>query len=271
MKKTIIGVCTTLLIAVFMTGCSNDDDSDLSSVERSLVGCWQVVEHFNYSHQEPINGIQVIEFKSDRTQSFYQDGELQYETQFWAKPTKNEDGYYLCHQPDEDYSQSTYSCGFEIAGNILTIWESGCFNVSKTVYQRIPSLNAADPEVGAYKYEDNPTTLEGTWHLAKANFSFGGIYEFEPGDVIVYFNPNHTVQVINKSETKERKPFMDSGFYSYEIIKTETNKYDGTVFTTIDLNGQQCTYWFKDGMMTLDYGMAYDAPGYFFKKLKFTN
>jgi len=51
MKKTIIGVCTTLLIAVFMTGCSNDDDSDLSSVERSLVGCWQVVEHFNYSHQ----------------------------------------------------------------------------------------------------------------------------------------------------------------------------------------------------------------------------
>jgi hypothetical protein len=152
MKKTIIGVCTTLLIAVFMTGCSNDDDSDLSSVERSLVGCWQVVEHFNYSHQEPINGIQVIEFKSDRTQSFYQDGELQYETQFWAKPTKNEDGYYLCHQPDEDYSQSTYSCGFEIVGNILTIWESGCFNVSKTVYQRIPSLNAADPEVGAYKY-----------------------------------------------------------------------------------------------------------------------
>ena len=99
------------------------------------------------------------------------------------------------------------------------------------------------------EYEDNPTTLEGTWHLAKANFSFGGIYEFEPGDVIVYFNPNHTVQVINKLETKERKTFMDSGFYSYEVIKTETNKYDGTVFTTIDLNGQQCTYWFKDGMM----------------------
>ena len=131
--------------------------------------------------------------------------------------------------------------------------------------------NNSNPDVGAYKYEDNPTMLEGTWHLAKANFSFGGIYEFEPGDVIVYFNPNHTVQVINKLETKEMKPFMDSGFYSYEIIKTETNKYDGTVFTTIDINGQQCTYWFKDGMMTLDYGMAYDAPGYFFKKLKFTN
>ena len=61
-----------IAIAFSLCGCSSDDDSDLSSIERSLVGCWQVVEHFNYSHQEPINGIQVIEFKSDRTQSFYQ-------------------------------------------------------------------------------------------------------------------------------------------------------------------------------------------------------
>ena len=132
-----------LAIAIFLCGCSGDDDSDLSSVERALVGYWQVVEYFNYSQQEPINGIQVIEFKTDRTQSFYQDGELQYETQFWAKPTKNKDSYYLYHQPDIDYSQTTYSCSFEIEGNRLTIWESGCFNVSKTVYQRIPSLNAA--------------------------------------------------------------------------------------------------------------------------------
>ena len=79
MKKIIIYVCLTLLMTVFMTSCSSDDDSDLSSVERY-------------------------------------------------------------HQPDEDYSQSTYSRGFEIVGNRLTIWESGCFNVSKTVYQRIPSL-----------------------------------------------------------------------------------------------------------------------------------
>ena len=46
-------------MAVLMTGCSSDDDSDLSSIERSLVGCWQVVEHFNYSHQEPITGLRM--------------------------------------------------------------------------------------------------------------------------------------------------------------------------------------------------------------------
>ena len=255
-------------IAFCLCGCNSDDESDLSSVERSLVGYWQVVERFSSDYPEPINGIPVMEFKSDRTQSFYQDGELQYETQFWAKPTGNEDVYYLYHQPDEEYLYSY--CEFEIVGNILTIWESGCL-FSRTVYQRIPSLNAADPEAGAFKYEDNPTTLEGTWHLAKANFSFGGIYEFEPGDVTVRFFPNHVMSVINKSKTMEMKPFMDSGSYSYDIIKTETNKYDGTVFTTINLNGQQCTYWFKDGMMTLDYGMTYDAPGFYFKKLKFTN
>jgi len=200
-KTTFISIFTAVLLC--FCGCSNDDDSDLSGVERSLVGCWQVVEHYNYSHQEPIEGIQVIVFKSDRTQSVYKDGQLQYETQYWAKPVKDYDGYYLYHQPDEDYSQSTYSCTFEVAGNQLTIWESGCFNVSKTVYQRIPSLNEANPEVGAYKYEDNPTILEGTWHLAQANFSFGGIHEFATGEVTVYFNTNHTMQVINKQKTMQ--------------------------------------------------------------------
>ena len=276
MKKKCVFLFSMLLL--MLAGCSNDDDSNLSDddsnlsgVERSLVGYWQVVEQYNYSHQEPIEGIQVIVFNSNRILSYYKDGQLQYETQFWAKPVKDYDGYYLYHQSDEDYSQSTYSCTFEVAGNRLTIWESGCFNVSKIVYQRIPGLNDANPEVGVYKYEDNPTTLEGTWHLAKANFSFGGIHEFAASDVTVYFNTNHTMQVINKEDTKEMKPFLDSGFYSYEIIKTETNKYDGTVYTTISIDGEQCTYWFKDGMMTLDFGMAYDAPGYFFKKLKFTN
>ena len=258
-------------LSLCLIGCSNDDDSELLGVERSLVGCWQVVEQYNYSHQEPIEGIQVIVFNSDRTQSFYKDGLLQYETQFWAKPVKDYGGYYLYHQPDEDYSQSTYSCTFEVAGNQLTIWESGCFNVSKTVYQRIPSLNEANPEVGVYKYEDHPTTLEGTWHLTKIAGGDAPERQIAAGDVTVYFNTNHTMQVVNKEDTKEMKPFMDSGFYSYEIIKTETNKLDNTVYTSINLDGEQCTYWFKDGMLVLDYGMERDAPGYFFKKLKFTN
>ena len=29
-----------------------------------------------------------------------------------------------------------------------------------------------------YLYEENPTTLEGTWHLVKANYGWGGIKEY---------------------------------------------------------------------------------------------
>ena len=59
-----------------------------------------------------------------------------------------------------------------------------------------------------------------------------------------------------------------SGLYSYEVISSQTSPSDGTVFTLISIEGQKCTYWFRDGLLTLDFGMAYDAPGYYFKKLK---
>ena len=266
MKRT-IKIIMMLLIACIIGACSSDNDADLSRVERSLLGYWQVVEIYNNSYQEPIDGIQVVEFKPDRTQRFYKDGQLQYETQFWSKPVKDNDSYYLYHQQDLDYSQSTFSCTFKVEGNKLTIYESGCFSFSKTVYVRIQNLNDVNPNFGTYNYEENPTTLEGAWHLVKANYGFGGICEFAPGDVTVYFNSDNTIRVINK-DTKEMKHFKDSGFYSYEIIQTNINKTDGTVFTTINLDGQNCTYWFNNGMMILDYGMAFDAPGYYFKKLK---
>ena len=117
-------------------------------------------------------------------------------------------------------------------------------------------------------YEDNPTTLEGTWHLVKAFFSFGGFHEVLAGDVAVDFYPNHTMQVINKSDTQEKDLFISPGVYSYEIVSNQTNKYDGTVYTTINLDVVgSCTYWIKDGMLVLDFGMAFDAPGYYFKKV----
>ena len=132
------------LTACLLTACSSsDDESDLSGVERSLVGCWQAVEQYNNNHQYPIEGIQVLVFKSDRTLSFYKDGQLQYETQFWAKPVKDYDCYYLFDQPDEDYPVANFSRTFEVTENQLTICESGCFMISETVYQRIPSLKDA--------------------------------------------------------------------------------------------------------------------------------
>lgn len=84
---------------------------------------------------------------------------------------------YIGHKGDEPKVAE-----FEFHNSMSGIWES-------------------NSEVEIYKYEENPKTLEGTWHLAKALFSYGDIIEFEPGDVTVTFNPNHTIQVINRSET----------------------------------------------------------------------
>ena len=117
-------------------------------------------------------------------------------------------------------------------------------------------------------YEESPNTLEGTWHLAKALYNIGGFQEFKPGDVTAIFKSNHTMEVTNKTEGNEWKHFMDSGVYTYEIGESIKNEHDGITYTSLDISGRKCTYWFKDGMMTLDYGMAVDAPGYFFKKVK---
>ena len=144
------------------------------------------------------------------------------------------------------------SCSSDDEGNVVYVEEGN------VVYEEEENV----------VYEDNPTTLEGTWHLVKAFFSFGGFHEVLAGDVAVDFYPNHTMQVINKSDTQERDLFITPGVYSYEIVSNQTNKYDGTVYTTINLDVVgSCTYWIKDGMLVLDFGMAFDAPGYYFKKV----
>lgn len=119
-----------------------------------------------------------------------------------------------------------------------------------------------------FAYEESPSTLEGTWHLTKAFYNYGGFQEINPGDVTVIFSSNHTMQVINKTEGNEVKHFMDSGTYPFDIVETTNSIYDGITYTLLDIDGKKCTYWLKDGMMTLDFGMAVDAPGYYFKKLK---
>ncbi len=49
----------------------------------------------------------------------------------------------------------------------------------------------------------------------------------------------------------------------------DINPVDGLVYTNINIVAKQpCTYWFKEGMMVLDFGMAVDAPGDYFKKLR---
>ena len=114
-----------------------------------------------------------------------------------------------------------------------------------------------------YLYEENPTTLEGTWHLVEANYGWGGIKEYPEGDIEVVFTPN-TMLVINHSDSKEESPFID-GTYTYQIL--EAKKSGGS--KRLAFNGKEDgpAFGFHDGMLVIDYGMATDGPGYFLKKV----
>ena len=99
-------------------------------------------------------------------------------------------------------------------------------------------------------YEENPTTLEGTWHLVKANYGWGGIKEYP-----------HS----HKDDEKNTKPFLDDGTYTYQILEA---KHDGGS-KRLAINGSEDgpAFGFHDGMLIIDYGMAADGPGYYFKKV----
>jgi hypothetical protein len=116
-------------------------------------------------------------------------------------------------------------------------------------------------------YEENPTTLEGTWHLVKANYGWGGIKEYPEGDIEVVFNPSTmlVIQHSHKDDEKNTKPFLDDGTYTYQIFEA---KHDGGS-KRLAINGSEDgpAFCFHDGMLIIDYGMAADGPGYYFKKV----
>lgn len=285
MKRTIEMILMTLLIvmaAAFvgstLISCSSDDeeevigpggpeDKSLTDVEKSVVGYWQLVADYDSQHMQPINDAVVAIFGKDRTLALYENGEKTLQTQFWLKQAYEPDSYFLYYDQETDYRQSTGGVTLSMKDDILTIYSYGCFSSHTSVYHRISSVSDIDREVLKYQYEEDPTTLEGTWHLTEANYSFGGMHYFNPGDITVQFTADRTLQVVNSKNTPQQRHFMPTGTYPYTVI--DSYKSDNGTYTTIDIEGQgQCTYSFFSGMLCLDFGMAYDAPGYYFRKLK---
>ena len=141
----IINPMKRYLMALFclcflFTGCSSDDE--LSSVKSSVVGSWQLVEQIDgfypSTQSVPVEANKVIEFRRDGTVVTIVDGKQISEMQYWLKPTNYEDGsYYLCYDPDTDYSQSTGGTTLRVEGDKLTIHSYGCFASSIYVYRRL--------------------------------------------------------------------------------------------------------------------------------------
>ena len=137
LKKYLIAL---ICLCFLFTGCSSDDE--LSSVKKSVVGSWQLVERIDgfypSTQSMPVNTNSIMEFRSDSTVITIVDGEQISELHYWLKPTNMEDGtYYLCYDPDTDYSQSTGGVTLKVEGDKLTIHSYGCFASTIYIYHRL--------------------------------------------------------------------------------------------------------------------------------------
>ena len=137
MKQAVFSLAILLLA---LCGCSSDDG--LSPVKKSVVGSWRLVERidgFDPSIQSmPVETNSIMEFRSDGTVVTIVDGEQTSELHYWLKPTnRGDDSYYLCYDPDIDYSQSTGGITLKVEGDKLTIHSYGCFASTICVYRRL--------------------------------------------------------------------------------------------------------------------------------------
>ena len=137
MKQTVFSLAILLLA---LCGCSSDDG--LSSVKKSVVGSWRLVERidgFDPSTQSmPVETNSIMEFRSDGTVVTIVDGEQISEMPYWLKPTNRDDGsYYLYYDPNDDYTQSTGGIILKVEGDKLTIHSYGCFASTFYVYHRL--------------------------------------------------------------------------------------------------------------------------------------
>ena len=128
------------------------------------------------------------------------------------------------------------------------------------------------------EYEENPTTLMGTWHLVKANYAWGGIREYVGKSTSMTISYNNYL-IVDHIEGEE-KTFLYGGIYDYTLstdnadqvitIKASDieNYYDlfqgPDEFRDIEY---KFYYSIQDGMLFFDGGVALDGPGYYFKKV----
>ena len=127
MKKTIFSFCMTLFMAVFMTGCSSDDDEIFGT---GLTGKWDLVEVQNgpagfckagYTNHYP-SGTVIIELKGNGKIVFnYEDGKV--ETLDYSIPEDQEK--YGSTLPVMNIDEVPF--GYAIEGNSLKLHYYGFY------------------------------------------------------------------------------------------------------------------------------------------------
>ena len=276
-KSFFYSMVALLMLAFSISSCSSDDDSvpaaeeliveepiaEDSIVEGSVVGYWQLVGEFNGNQQKPLTDVTVAKFGGNGVLTYYENGQPTNRMTYWLEPTEESSNLYGFHCGNSPELEGAYAGGANllIDGDMLRIYSFGCFLNQTCFYRRIASLDDVDPELSSILYEDNPTTLEGTWCMTQVN-NLGYVSLIVPSMTWVHFYLDNTIQVIN-----EQVVFLPSDTYSYKVV--EEKEYSGETHTKIDIEGQGTfTYSFIGGMLLLDDGKTSGGRVYCFRKLK---
>ena len=268
-KNCVLWIFALLMLAVGMSSCSSYDDSSPAeedsapATEKSVVGYWQLVGEFNGTQQKPLTDVIVAKFGEDGELTYYENGRKTNQMKYWLKPDEVRSNLYGFHCGDSPESEEAYTGGANllIDGDMLRIYSFGCFADNTCFYRRIASLDDVDPELSSILYEDNPTTLEGTWWMTQVD-NLGYVRLGSPSTTWVHFYPDNTIQVVNALVV-----FLPSGTYSYKVV--EVNEYSGVTYTKINIEGQGTfTCSFIGGMLLLDDAETSGREVFCFRKLK---
>ena len=114
-------------------------------------------------------------------------------------------------------------------------------------------------------YKNYRSVIVGTWYLASHSSGWGGITDYNVGEIIVTFTKKGEVKVVNNRE--DQRPIPTSTF-TYSFKKIERSIFTGEPATVIIFNDSSFYYYinFDNGVLYIS-AEVYDGDGYALKKL----
>ena len=119
-----------------------------------------------------------------------------------------------------------------------------------------------DLSVKDYNYK---SVIVGTWYLASHSSGWGGITDYNVGEIIVTFTKKGEVKVVNNRE--DQRPIPTSTF-TYSFKKIKRSIFTGEPATVITFNDSSFYYYinFDNGVLYIS-AEVYDGDGYALKKM----
>ena len=114
-------------------------------------------------------------------------------------------------------------------------------------------------------YNNYKSAIVGTWYLVYHYSGWGGITDYNVGEITVTFTKKGEVKVVNKRE--DQRPIPTSTF-PYSFKKIERSIFTGEPATVITFNDSSLYYSinFDNGVLYIS-SEAYDGYGYALKKM----